>query len=301
MNKEQIHPKGPTFSKIIAGTMKWGIWGRRFNTQQYQEYIEYCLSLGIDTFDHADIYGHYTTEEEFGAAFKQQPNLRKHLKLISKCGIKLTTPNRPSHKIKSYDTSKKHIVESVEQSLKNFHTETIDLLLIHRPSPLMDFQEMAEAFTELAAQGKVQYFGVSNFTRSQFDLFNQYYPLVNNQVEFSVVHGNPMYDGTFDTLIQNQVKPTIWSPLGGGELFNVNKTEKALRIETVAKPLCEKYDCELDQLLLAWTIQHPVKPLPVIGTGNKERIKKAVAASQIQMSREEWFELWEASSGTEVA
>lgn len=280
--------------------MKWGQWGHQFDTKQYQEYIEYCLELGINTFDHADIYGHYTTEAEFGAVLKQEPTLRDKIKIITKCGIKLTTPNRPEYNIKSYDTSEQHIIESVENSLKNLAIETIDLLLIHRPSPVMNPAEIARTFTALKSAGKVKAFGVSNFTPSQFKLLNQFYPLINNQVEFSIVHGEPMLDGTFDGLLQNHIKPTIWSPLGGGELFRESKTEKAIRIDNAAKPLCEKYKCELDQLLLAWTMQHPVQPLPVIGTGNKERIKKAVDSTQIKMNREEWFGLWEAATGTEV-
>lgn len=300
MNQINIAPNGPQFSQIIAGTMKWGIWGHQLNSQGYQEYIEHCLELGIDTFDHADIYGHYTTEAEFGDGLKQAPHLRDKIKLITKCGIKLITPNRPENQIKSYDNSKEYIIESVETSLKNLHTETIELLLIHRPSPLMNPEEIAETFTQLKEEGKVQHFGVSNYSKSQFDLLHSYYPLASNQVEFSVVHGEPMFDGTFDTLLQNRIRPTIWSPLGGGELFRDSKTEKAIRIDQAAKALCEKYDCELDQLLLAWTLQHPVQPLPVIGTGNKERINKAVEATKIKMSREEWFTLWEAATGTEV-
>src|SRR5258706_15688787 len=133
-------------SPVIAGTMKWGAWGARFSKEKYLQMIEECIALGVTTFDHADIYGDYTTEEEFGSALKENPSLRKQIQIITKCGIRRFTVNRPEHKISYYDTSKHHIITSVERSLKNFHTDYIDVLLIHRPDPLMHPAEIAEAF-----------------------------------------------------------------------------------------------------------------------------------------------------------
>ena len=157
-------------SPVIAGCMKWGQWGVKYSTPQYLNLIEECIAGKITSFDHADIYGDYTVEEEFGNALKQRSSLRQQMQLITKCGIRRFTPNRPEHKIHSYDTSKEHIIRSAERSLKNLNTDFIDLLFIHRPDPLMDPHEIAEAFAQLKKAGKVLHFGVSNFTPSQMDM-----------------------------------------------------------------------------------------------------------------------------------
>ena len=155
--------------------------------------------MGITTFDHADVYGGYTCEEIFGGALGKMASLRQEIQIVSKCGIKLVSENRPKHNIKSYDTSRSHIIASVENSLKALQTDYLDLLLIHRPDPLISADEIAEAFTELWEDGKVLHFGVSNFTNHQFSLIDSRlteFDLVTNQIEFSVLHPAPMYDGT---------------------------------------------------------------------------------------------------------
>ena len=287
-------------SKVIAGTMKWGAWGSKFSTDQYLKIIEECLSLGVTTFDHADIYGHYTTEADFGKALKLKPELRDQMQLISKCGICMVTPNRPQHKIKHYDTSREHIVRSVENSLVNLHTEYLDMLLIHRPDPLMDPDEIAEAFAQLQHQGKVNHFGVSNFTPSQTELILSRFPLVTNQIELSVLHLEPFLDGTLDQCINKNIIPMAWSPLGGGNLFAQLEDERNKRIVAVASMLADKYGAGPDQILLSWLIQHPSEVIPVLGTSRIERVQAAMDATTISMTREEWFMLWRASIGREI-
>jgi len=297
----QLAAGGPTFSRIVFGVMKWGQWGWNYNTKEMLHLIEQSIEQGITTFDHADIYGDYTTEQDFGNALVQKPYLRQKMELVTKCSIKMKTPNRPQHRIKSYDTSREHILKSVENSLQQLQTDYIDLLLIHRPSPLMDPDEIAEAFTQLKDDGKVLYFGVSNFTTSQFDLLNSRFPLVTNQVEASILHLPPFLDGTFDQCLKHRIAPMAWSPLGGGSIFQENPDERSKRIRSVALKLGEKYDGKsMDQVLLAWLMQHPSRILPVIGTGRIERLKAAEEATQFKMTTEEWFMLWEASQGQEV-
>jgi predicted oxidoreductase len=287
-------------SKVIAGTMKWGAWGSKFSTDQYLKIIEECISLGVTTFDHADIYGHYTTEADFGKALKLKPELRDQMQLISKCGICMVTPNRPQHKIKHYDTSREHIVRSVENSLANLHTEYLDMLLIHRPDPLMDPDEIAEAFAHLQHQGKVNHFGVSNFTPSQTELILSRFPLVTNQIELSVLHLEHFLDGTLDQCIHKNIVPMAWSPLGGGNLFAQLEDERNKRIVAVASMLADKYNAGPDQILLSWLIQHPSGVIPVLGTSRIERVQAAMDATSISMTREEWFMLWRASIGREI-
>jgi len=287
-------------SKVIAGTMKWGAWGSKFSTDQYIKIIEECISLGVTTFDHADIYGHYTTEADFGKALALKPHLRDQMQLISKCGICMVTPNRPHHKIKYYNTSREHILRSVENSLMNLHTEYLDILLIHRPDPLMDPDEIAEAFAQLKEQGKVNHFGVSNFTPSQTELILSRYPLVTNQIELSVLHLDPFLDGTLDQCINKNMIPMAWSPLGGGNIFAQLEDERNKRIVAVAGMLADKYDAGPDQILLSWLLQHPSEVIPVLGTSKIERVQAAVEATNISMTREEWFMLWRASIGKEI-
>lgn len=301
--KQQLNlsPQGPAFSRIVAGCMKWGVWGANLSTQNFNELINQCLEVGVTTFDHADIYGHNTTEGAFGKALKLQPALRQDMQIVTKCGIKLINENRPHHKIKSYDTSKKHILWSVENSLKELQTDYIDLLLIHRPSPLMNPNEIAEAFSELKAAGKVLHFGVSNFNTAQFEALNSCFPLVTNQIEASVLHLQPFLDGTLDQCLQHEISPMVWSPLGGGMVFSDVQQGQSSRVRAVANDLALKYEAEgLDQILLAFLLKHPSRILPVLGTSKIHRIQRAVAALQIELTREEWFELWQASMGEEV-
>lgn len=297
----KLSENGPTFSRIVSGVMTWGIWGKDYDTQSMNTLLNQVVDLGITTIDHADIYGHYTTEAAFGQALAQSPALRSQIQLISKCGIKLVTPNRPDHLIKSYDTSKVHILQSVDQSLKNLQTDYLDLLLIHRPSPLMDADEVGEAFEQLKATGKVRHFGVSNFTVSQMELFASRFSMVTNQIEANLLHLDPFLDGTLDYCQTKRFKPMAWSPLGGAAFFGNPDDEKVQRIQKTAKAIGQKHgDYQVDQILLAWLLQHPSGILPVLGTGRIERLQAATKATELSLSQEDWFALWSASIGEEV-
>ena len=299
-NKIKISSGGLELSRIVAGVWKWGVWGWKMSDQAHLELIEKCIEYGATTFDHADIYGHYTSEGDFGRALKLNPSLREKMQLVTKCSIKLTTPNRPSHNIKSYDTSKEHIIWSAENSLKELNTDRIDLMLIHRPSPLMNADEIAEAFNQLKKDGKVLHFGVSNFTTSQFDLLNSRIELATNQVELHLMRPEPFLDGTLDQCQQHSVSPMAWSPLSSGRIFTELEDEQVQRIRKAAEPLLEKYNIQLDQLLIAWLLKHPSNILPILGTARHERVLAAVEALKIELTREEWFVLWEAAQGQEV-
>ena len=280
--------------------MRLGKWGKGFDTQAYKNFIHGCLDLGLSTFDHADIYGNYTTEAEFGEVLKTDPSLRKKLQLITKCGIKMVNANRPNHQVKSYDLGGSHIIESVDNSLKSLGTDYIDLLLLHRPDYLMDPEEVAYTFQRLKASGKVLGFGVSNFSISQFDLLHQKYPLMTNQIEASLLQRKAYDDGTLDQSLALGLQPMAWSPLGGGVLFQYSEDESIQRIQKAGQVLCEKYDCQLDQLLYAWVMKHPSKIIPVLGTSSLTRIRLAKSALEINLSKEDWYVLWSAATGTRV-
>jgi predicted oxidoreductase len=286
--------KKTTFSQLIAGTMTWGIWGKNFDKNEMIATLNCCLENGISTFDHADIYGEYSTEASFGNAFAASNIDREKIQLISKCGIQ--TENRSG--IKHYDYSAKHIIWSAEQSLKNLKTDYLDLLLLHRPSPLIEVDEIANAIGKLKSEGKILDFGVSNFTPSQVDLIQTKTKVNYNQIQFSATHLEAMLDGSLDFMQIQNIRPMAWNPLG--TVFK-SDDEKAIRVKKVASELALKYDCELDVLLLAWILKHPSKILPVFGTTDKKRISKLMKATKIQMDLKDWFAIYSASLGTKVA
>lgn len=286
-------------NKPIVGCMRWGIWGENFTTKQYENIIDQCLSIGLNIFDHADIYGHYTTEADFGQALKGKSSLRQKIKIITKCGINMITQNRPHHAIKSYDTSAAHIKKSVEQSLQNFHTDYIDTLLIHRPDLLLNPVEVASAINELKAAGKIRSFGVSNFNTHQVSTLAKYINIEHHQVEISVTHMNAFDDGTLDQCQNMGIEAQSWSPLGNG-LFT-EKTDKNDRILKTVQNLATKYETGINEILLAFLYIHPAHIVPVIGTTKFDRIETAKKAMNIDLSREDFYQLWQASTGHEVA
>ena len=285
-----------TYSKIIAGTMTWGQWGKSLSKNDMMARLEHCLKENITTFDHADIYGGYTTENEFGHAFKESNIRREAVQFISKCGIQYMSNNR-NNSVKHYDYSSKYIIWSVEQSLKNLQTEYLDTLLLHRPSPLMQPDDIAEAIIKLKKDGKIKHFGVSNFSASQIALLSKYIPTTVNQIEFSLTQHKAMHDGTLDYMQLHQIKPMAWSPLGCVFKDNTNQT---LRIKKQLDILSEKYQATHDQLLLAWILKHPSGITPVIGTTNLERITQAQQATKIDLEIEDWFLILVASQGHKV-
>jgi len=290
---------GLSFSRIVAGMMNLAQW--QLSTDDLITWLEAAIEMGITTFDHADIYGSYTCEGLFGQALQQQPNLRNKMQLVTKCDIMLTSENRPDNIVNHYNTSRAHIIASVENSLIELKTSYIDLLLIHRPDALMDADEVAEALTALKDAGKVRFFGVSNHSPSQFRLLQSRldFPLITNQVEFSVAHLQPLNDGTFDQCQELRIAPMIWSPLAGGRIF-WGEDEQSKRLQDTLGQLGEKYNAGVDQIALAWTMRHPVNVLPVLGTGKLERYEAALAATDIELTRQEWYSVWVASMGYNV-
>lgn len=276
--------------------MSWGAWLANYNTQEMAEMMHSCLENGITTFDHADIYGGYTTEAEFGAAFAQSGIARETIRLISKCGIQHTNGNRPN-RIKHYNYSKEYIVWSAENSLKNLRTDYLDLLLLHRPSPLMQPDEIAEAVEKLKKEGKIRSFGVSNFTNSQTDLIRSRTEVAFNQIEFSATCYEPMLDGTLDYMQVNNITPLAWSPIGC--VFKLD-TEQTQRLKVLLADLMVKYEAPADVILLAWILQHPAGILPVTGSTNPDRLKSQVKATELQLELEDWFAIWTESMGQKV-
>jgi predicted oxidoreductase len=284
------------YSRLIAGTMTWGVWGKQLKKTEMIDLMHYCIDQNITTFDHADIYGGYTTEADFGNAFAESGIKRDDIQLISKCGIQLETDTR-TNTIKHYNYSKDYIIWSAEKSLKDLKTDYLDLLLLHRPSPLMQPDEISEAISNLKKRGLIRNFGVSNFTASQIDLISPLVDISVNQIEFSLTQHTSMYDGVLDHMMSNNIKAMAWSPLGS--VFRED-TEQTRRIHKQLGKLIDTYNASEDQLLLAWILKHPATIHPVIGTTTKKRIADAAKAADINLELEDWFKILVACQGYEV-
>lgn len=284
------------FSKIIAGTMTWGVWGKNCDTKQMIELMHSCLENNITTFDHADIYGDYTTEASFGKAFSESKIERDKIQLVSKCGIQMLSEER-KNTVKHYEYSSSYIIWSVEQSLKNLQTDYLDLLLLHRPSPLMNASEIAKAIEKLKQEGKIIDFGVSNFTPHQSDFIETKTKISYNQIEFSITHFEAMLDGSLNHMQTHGIQPMSWSPLGS--VFKKDN-EQTLRLKKLAESLAVKYEVSVDIILLAWILKHPAGILPVCGTADPARIANLTKACQVEMELQDWFALWSESAGTPV-
>jgi predicted oxidoreductase len=290
MISQPLHPKGPSFSRIITGVWRW----HTLSQETVERLILTSIDEGITTFDHADIYGDHSCEELFGNILKKDSSLRKKIQLVTKCGIKFPSAKRPATWVKHYDTSEDHIVWSVENSLKMLGTDHLDLLLIHRPDPLLDPHEVSETFVKLKAAGKVLHFGVSNFTPSQFELLQHFlpFPLVTNQIEISLSRIDPLFNGDLDLLMKHGASAMAWSPLGGGKLQMEDR-------DWFGK--ASKYNATYSQLALAWLLKHPSNIFPILGTTKPERITEAAKAVDIDLDRQDWFEMLKWAMGKEVA
>ena len=297
INKTTIAPQGPEFSELVQGYWRTADWN--MTPQQRLTFLKQHIDLGISTVDHADIYGGYQCEALFGEALALDPSVRDQIEIITKCDINLCTSDFPNRKINHYDTSKEHIVNSVNNSLSRLNISEIDVLLIHRLDVLMDADEVADTFNQLQKEGKVKHFGVSNFTPNHFDLLQSRLdkPLVTNQVEINPLNFEVAHDGTLDQLQMNRIKPMAWSCLAGGEIFS-GQSEQAIRVRKVLEELKEEVGAKsIEQVIYAWVRKLPSKPLPIIGSGKIERVQAAVDAMDINLTREQWYRVWVESKG----
>jgi len=282
--------------KSVVGVMQWGQWGANFSTSEMISFIQKAVEHQLTCFDHADIYGGHTIEEAFGNAFSKSGISRNQVQLITKAGIKYPTERFP-YSIKHYDYGYEYLIQVVDRALKNLQTDYIDVFLLHRPSPLMQAEEIAKAMKQLMAQGKILRFGVSNFTSTQMALLQKHIPIHYNQLEISLTHDNALTDGTLDYLQTFDIRPMVWSPLG---TYFKGDNEQNQRIKKVLIELTNKYEVTEDVLLLAWLHQHPSGIIPVLGTTKWERILNQSKASNLTLELEEWFALWVASRGEKV-
>jgi predicted oxidoreductase len=264
-----------------------------------------AADAGYTFFDFADIYGGGRCETIFGEAMRESPGLRERLVVASKCGIRRADDPTPGVPFR-YDFSADHIVRSVEGSLQRLGIETLDLLMLHRPDALMEPTEVAGAFVALRESGKVREFGVSNFRPSQVSLLQQAcpFPLVVHQVEISLLHTDTLDDGTLDQCQADRITPMAWSPLARGALVSTAATttheDRRQALGLVLDELASTHQVSRGAIALAWLLRHPAGIVPIVGSASPDRIRELARADAIQLSREEWYRLWETSRGARL-
>lgn len=287
-------------SRLVHGY--WRLLDWNLSDRELIAFIDQVYESGITTFDHADIYGNHECEKKFGDALILKKDLRNNIQIITKCGIKLNTGKFPERQIKFYEYSSDYIINSANQSLKNFRTDYIDLLLLHRPAPFFDPEDVAKAFSALKKSGKVLNFGVSNFSPAQYEMLNSYLEqkLVTNQVEISPYCLDSFENGNMEFFLKNKINPMAWSPLAGGQLFKP-KDDKAKRIHKQLNEVAKELNVDgIDKVIFSWLFKHPSGIVSILGSGKIDRLKSAVDSLSIDMSLEQWYKIYIAAKGEEL-
>lgn len=289
-----------SLSRIVHG--HWRLAGWEMDPQRLLGFIQQLLERGVSSFDHADIYGDYTCEKLFGKALAMNPPLRDQIQIITKCGIKPLSDKFPGRRVKTYDYSKGHILDSVERSLENFGTDRIDLLLLHRPAPFFEPDEVCEAFQVLKKEGKVLNFGVSNFLPAQIGLLQKHCSekLLANQVEISPLCLGFFENGNMEFCMRERIIPMAWSPLAGGRIVKP-ETDKGKKLLAVISEIAEEMNAgSPESVVFAWLLRHPSGIIPVVGSGKAERVKRAVDSLSLSMSHEQWYRIFIAARGKDL-
>ena len=306
---------GQTVSRLAYGCM--GL-DRLESIADCEELIDTALSLGINFFDHADIYGAGRCESIFGELLQRNRSWREHIVIQSKCGIRFAGDTYGDEAPSRYDFSYEHITRAVEGTLHRLQTEHLDILLLHRPDLLMAPDEVARAFEDLSASGKVGAFGISNFDYHRIELLQRALEqkLLVNQVELSLMHAeliartarfNSAADrasasGTLDYCVRNEIRVQAWSPVAGGDLFapGTDAPQSVKRTSSLVHELAEHYDTNASAIVLAWLLRHPAGIQPVVGTTNADRLRQSAEADRIDLTREDWYALLERAQGMPV-
>jgi predicted oxidoreductase len=294
MEKIYLSDSGPKVSPAVYGFYRW-INGDLSQTKM-ETIIKLCLELGINTFDHADIYGGYECEELFGQVIKSKSIKREDIVLFTKCGIRLPHPSRPEIRVKHYDTSRAHILKSLENSLRNLRTDYIDIFLLNQLDPLSNLEETALTLHKLRESGKVKNIGVVNFSVFQHQLLSAYLriPVVTNHIELNLLNTTAFDNGQIDYIKQKYMRPLATAPLAEGRIAN-SIDKRPLLIRRKLEELAPKYNASIESIAVAWIVK--LGALPLIGTTDEKRIRNIASAFEIDLDKQDWYELYEASRG----
>lgn len=294
MEKIYLSDSGPKVSPAIYGFYRWN--NQQADESRMEEIVNLCLDLGINTFDHGDTYGGYAAEELFGNVIKRSSIKRENIVLFTKCGINLPHPARPEYRVKHVDTSRQHVINSLENSLRKLRTDYVDVFLLNQLDPLSNLEETAITIEKLKDAGKIRNFGVVNFSVFQHQLLSSYLriPIVTNHIELNLLNTTAFDNGQVDYIKQKYMRPLATSPLAEGRI--ANSTEKIpLRVRAKLEEFAQKYNTHFESVAIAWLVK--LGALPLIGTTDEKRIRNIAAAFHIELDRQDWYELYAVSRG----
>ena len=294
MEKIYLSDSGPKVSPAIYGFYRWN--GNNVNEDKIEQIVNLCLELGINTFDHGDTYGGYALEELFGNVLKRGGIKRENVVLFTKCGINIPHPSHPEYRVKHFDTSKEHITNSLENSLRKLRTDYIDVFLLNQLDPLSNLEETALTLHKLRESGKIKNVGVVNFSVFQHQLLSSYLriPIVTNHIELNLLNTSAFDNGQVDYIKQKYMRPLATSPLAEGKIANSND-KIPLRVRAKLEEFAKKYNSHFESIAIAWLVK--LGALPLIGTTDEARIKNIASAFNLNLDRQDWYELYAVSRG----
>jgi predicted oxidoreductase len=292
MEKIYLSDVGPKVSPAIYGFYRWHEVKNRPETME--RIVNLCLELGINTFDHADIYGDYECEELFGNLFSKKSFKREDIVLFTKCGVRIPNSKEPGVRVKHYDTSKQHVLKSLDNSLRKLKTDYIDIFLLNHIDPTANLEETAVTLQRLRETGKVKNIGVANFTVFQHQLFASYLniPVVSNHVELNLLNTSALDNGQVDYIKQKFMRPLASAPLAEGRIAE-GSDKQAVRVRYKLNQISNKYGVDMESIAVAWLVKLGATPL--IGTSSEQRIRNIVNAFKIDLDKQDWYELYNAS------
>lgn len=281
-----------SLSRIVQGF--WRLTNWNYTTDELIRFMHTCIDMGITTFDTAEIYGRTVCETLMGKAFKKDPTLIKRIELVTKTGI--FEKEISGEKIGYYNTRYSRVMQSCKESITRLGIDKIDLYLIHREDPCFNPWDTGRALEELQKEGLVLEIGVSNFDPFKFEALNAAVngKLVTNQIEWNPICFEHFNSGMIDYLAMKKLHPMIWSPLAGGKLFD-NSCQRSLNVMKKVTEIAKRHNAQIESILYAWILYHPVEAIPISGSRNVERIKRAVKGLDIKLDHAEWYELYTAS------
>jgi len=295
MEKIYLSDSGPKVSPAIYGFYRWNdVEGDA--AQNMEKIVNLCLELGINTFDHADIYGAYQCEELFGKLISRKSFKREDIVLFSKCGLVMPNPELPDVRVKHYNTSKEHILKSVDNSLRKLKTDYIDIFLLNHLDPLSNVEETALTLQRLKDSGKVKNIGVVNFTVFQHQLLASLLrtPIVTNHIELNLLNTSALDNGQLDYIKQRYMRPLASAPLAAGRIAH-GADEQAVKVRSKLESIARKYNADIESIAVAWLVK--LGALPLIGTTSEQRIRNIANAFTINLDHQDWYELYNASRG----
>jgi predicted oxidoreductase len=302
MTRLRLHDVSPEFSALAFGTWRLLEDPLSATPGALLALLKECLDCGITTIDTAEIYGGYRVEELTGAALALDAGVKARMEIITKAGIYVPNAFHPDRRFAHYNASAARLVKSAEKSLRLLGVDTLDCFLVHRPDWVASIDDTAAGLNQLIRDGKIRSAGVSNYSAGQFAALSSRmdHPLVTNQVEFHPFHMDPIYDGVFDQCQEKRLRPMAWSPMAGGRIFAEGDADAA-RLRAACGEMSGRYGgASVDQLVLAWIMAHPSRPMPVLGTAKAARVRAAAGAAALALTREDWYGLWEAAKGHRI-